>query len=162
MTCKWCARMIPNLLLRREGDRTRQYPPRQSLFQRDQGTIKALLPILILERKHIPYVPAINQLTEEFSIDSSPPTSTDATINPEDMLYVFETTTDDNKLLQFVSPLAFTRSRMISYPDQRWLKWVRNLFKVLLKTLTIVMNGSRKERPIFRLLRNILCYIREY
>ena len=136
MTCKWCAKDDTESTPEEEKvTRTRQYPPRQSLFQLgDQGTDHSTLAYFDFREKVIPYVPAINQLTEEFSIDSSPPTSTDATINPEDMLYVFETTTDDNKLLQFVSPLkAFTqksddfisRSEMV----EMGTKFVQSLIK---------------------------------
>ena len=112
-TCKWCAEDDTESASEEENaTKTQQYPPRQSLFRNgDLETDDSTIAYFDFHEDVLEYVPAINQLTEDFSIDTSPPTSTDAKLNPEDMLYVFETVTDDNQKWQFVSPLkAFTQN----------------------------------------------------
>ena len=112
-TCKWCAEDDTESASEEENaTKTKQYPSRLSLFRKgDLETDDSTIAYFDFHEDVLEYVPAINQLTEDFSIDTSPPTSTDAKLNPEDMLYVFETVTDDNQKWQFVSPLkAFTQN----------------------------------------------------
>ena len=90
-------------------DTATEYPIRQSLFRTaDPQTDGISISYFDSQEQNIPYVPAIHQLTNEFSTDL-PPTISDANLHSEDQLYIFETTTDDGTPEHYVSSLkAFT------------------------------------------------------
>ena len=115
-------------------DTATEYPTRQSLFRAaDPQTEDISISYFDSEEQSIPYIPAIHQLTEQFSIESTP-TVTNTDYHPEDRLYVFETTTDDGKCKHYVSSLkafASTSENFISRKEMVEIgtKYVESFFQ---------------------------------
>ncbi len=104
-----------------------QINPRQQtlFFSNNPDTGKTGIFYCNHNAEYIPYVPTINQLSNDFQTDSSPPKITDSSLHPSDRLYIFETLTDSDdqsRTEQYVAPLkAFVKhsssSEFISRED---------------------------------------------